>query len=49
MEADSVKGAQFQLYLNICPRDFSITIYPIFELVKLINCFKTKKMPFLYL
>ena len=27
MEASSAKGAQFQLYVNICPRDFSMTIY----------------------
>ena len=27
MEANSAKGAHVQLYLNICPRDFSITIY----------------------
>ena len=26
-EATSTNGAQFQLYLNICPRDFSIIIY----------------------
>ena len=27
MEANSARGAHVQLYLNICPRDFSITIY----------------------
>ena len=35
MEASSTKGAQFQLYLNICHRDFSITIYYLFGLLKL--------------
>ena len=27
MEANSARGAHVQLYLNICPRDFSITIF----------------------
>ena len=27
MEAGSDKGAQFDLYVNICPRDFSMTFF----------------------
>ena len=35
MEASSAKGVHVQLYLNIWPRDFSITIYPIFGLAEI--------------